>query len=98
MSDYLIAYDITSPRRLQKMHHYLQKLAIPIEYSVFYLSLDERQLPKLLAEAEALIDRTRDDLRCYPLPQRGLKTRLGRATFPAGIQYTGLPAQWIGET
>ncbi len=98
MSDYLIAYDITSPRRLQKMHRYLQKVAVPIQYSVFYLSLDERQLGKLLAEAEALIDKISDDLRCYPLPSRGLKTRLGRATFPTGIQYTGLPARWMEET
>lgn len=97
MSDFIIAYDITSPRRLQKMHRFLQKSAVPIQYSVFYLSLDERQLPKLLDEAESLIDKCSDDLRCYPLPARGLKTRLGRSTFPTGIQYTGLPAQWMEE-
>lgn len=98
MSDYLIAYDITTPRRLQKMHRYLQKVAVPIQYSVFYLSIDDRQLPGLLAGAEDLIDKKLDDLRCYALPRRGLKTRLGRATFPAGIQYTALPTQWMEDS
>jgi CRISPR-associated endonuclease Cas2 len=97
VSNYIVAYDITCPRRLARLHRHLVKIATPIEYSVFYLCADERQLDDLLAELVALIDPKTDDLRCYPLPERGLKARLGKATFPSGIVYTGLPAQWSEE-
>jgi CRISPR-associated protein Cas2 len=33
-----------------------------------------------------------DDVRCYPLPARGFQGRIGVASLPAGIVWTGLPA------
>lgn len=33
-----------------------------------------------------------DDVRCYALPARGFQGRIGRASLPAGILWTGLPA------
>lgn len=95
MSEYLIAYDITSPRRLARMHRYLSRIGAPIQYSIFYVTLDERALERCLAEAASLIDPREDDLRCYPLPERGLRQRLGKATLPAGICWTGLPTEWM---
>jgi CRISPR-associated protein Cas2 len=94
MADYLIAYDICSPRRLAQVHRYLRKLAVPIEYSVFYATCDPRRIVDIMAELGARIDPACDDLRCYPLPQRGLKLRLGRATLPGGIYYSDLPPAW----
>jgi CRISPR-associated protein, Cas2 family len=64
MADYLIAYDIRSPRRLGRVHRYLRKLAVPIEYSVFYATCDPRQIVRILADLEDLIDASSDDLRC----------------------------------
>jgi CRISPR-associated endonuclease Cas2 len=97
MPDYLIAYDITCPKRLNRLHRYLMKIAMPIQYSGFFLTTDERNLESLMQGAQALIDPKTDDLRCYPLPARGLRQRLGRAALPAGILWTGLPAQWQTE-
>lgn len=94
MADYLVAYDITDPKRLARVHRALCKSAIPIEYSVFYLTCDPRQVVRILADLASLIDARSDDLRCYPLPVRGLKVRLGRAHFPEGIHYTDLPEAW----
>jgi CRISPR-associated protein Cas2 len=91
---FLIAYDITSPRRLGRMHRYLASVATPIEYSVFFVDADVRAVLSILAEASALIDTASDDLRCYPLPARGMRARLGMATLPAGIHYSALPATW----
>lgn len=42
-----------------------------------------------------MIDPGSDDLRCYPLPQRGLRARLGKANLPAGIYYSAMPAEWM---
>lgn len=95
MPDYLIAYDITCPRRLARVYRTLRKAAVPIEYSVFFATCDSRRIVVLLADLASLIDPKTDDLRCYPLPQRGLKVRLGRAHLPAGIYYSDLPNAWI---
>jgi CRISPR-associated protein Cas2 len=94
--DFLIAYDITCPRRLARMHRYLTKVAVPIEYSVFFATGELSSIMLILTEAASLIDKRSDDLRCYPLPSRGLKTRLGRATLPSGVFYSDLPAAWMG--
>lgn len=94
-SDFLIAYDIREPKRLSRLHRYLKKSAVPIEYSVFFATEDVRRLIRILAGAVEIIDMTVDDLRCYPLPVRGLRARLGRATLPAGIYYSELPAHWV---
>lgn len=97
MADYLVAYDITDPKRLGRLYRSLCKVAVPIEYSVFYLTCDPRQIMRILVDLAALIDKRSDDLRCYPLPVRGIKTSLGRAHFPIGIHYTDLPQTWDTE-
>lgn len=98
MADYIIAYDITDPKRLGRIHRALVKVAVPIQYSVFLLSSDPRQVMHILAGLASLIDHRSDDLRCYPLPARGLKLRLGKATFPTGIHYTDMPEPWAPDT
>jgi CRISPR-associated protein Cas2 len=94
MTDTLICYDITDPKRLGRVFRYLKKRAMPLQYSVFLFSGDDRQLERCLAGAAALIDGKNDDLRAYPLPARGFKARLGKAALPEGIQWSGLPAAW----
>ena len=92
MHNWLIGYDITCPRRLQRVHRAMVDRATPIEYSIFLLIGTEKDLANCLATVNALIDAKTDDVRCYPLPLRGLQERIGRATLPEGIQWTGLPA------
>jgi CRISPR-associated protein Cas2 len=94
MSEFVVCYDICDRRRLGRLHRYLKKCAVPLQYSVFLFVGDERQLDRCLAGAEKLIDKSADDLRAYPLPTRGLKARLGHPALPPGIQWGGLPALW----
>ncbi|MCA1973121.1 MAG: CRISPR-associated endonuclease Cas2 [Caenispirillum sp.] len=89
---YVIGYDIADPRRLGRIHREMLRHACPIEYSVFLLVGTEQAREACLAQMQQLMDRREDDVRCYPLPARGLQLRIGRATLPAGIQWTGLPA------
>lgn len=97
-ANFLFAYDITQPRRLQRVHRYFTQAAVPIEYSVFFASEGLRKALEILSGAVELIDESSDDLRCYPLPKRGLRARLGKATLPAGIYYSDLPAEWVDVT
>ena len=94
MSDraFVIGYDIANPRRLQRVHREMCKHATPLEYSVFLLVGDAAARNRCLEKMSALIDDDEDDVRCYPLPARGFQGRVGRASLPAGIQWTGLPA------
>ncbi|MFN4149171.1 MAG: CRISPR-associated endonuclease Cas2, partial [Rhodocyclaceae bacterium] len=84
MTDYLICYDISHPKRLGRVFRFLKKRALPLQYSVFLFSGDDRQLMHCLEAVARLIDPAEDDLRAYPLPRRGLKARLGRAILPEG--------------
>ncbi len=91
MTTYIIGYDIRHPKRLQSVHRTLLKYACPIEYSIFYFVGSDLEFRKCLLNILKIIDSSKDDLRCYPLPQRGLNERIGRPIFPDGILWTGLP-------
>ncbi|WP_292975829.1 CRISPR-associated endonuclease Cas2 [Nitrosomonas sp.] len=94
MSDFVICYDISHPRRLARLYRYLLKHAVPLQYSVFLFNGDDRQLECCMQKAIELIDEKEDDLRVYPLPSRGLKARIGQPALPEGIQWSGLPTTW----
>lgn len=94
MTDTVICYDISDPKRLGRVFRYLKRRAMPLQYSVFLFTGDDRQLERCLAGAVRYIDEKLDDLRAYPLPARGFKARLGKAALPEGIQWSGLPAAW----
>ncbi|MBI4755521.1 MAG: CRISPR-associated endonuclease Cas2 [Betaproteobacteria bacterium] len=89
---FVIGYDITDPGRLQRVYRAVCRHAMPLEYSVFLLVGSEADKTTCLEAMEGLIDRRSDDVRCYPLPARGFQGRIGRASLPAGITWTGLPA------
>lgn len=89
---WLIGYDITDPRRLSRIHRVMTNRAMPIEYSIFLFIGSETALAECLASVSGLIDPRTDDVRCYTLPARGHQERIGRATLPTGIQWTGLPS------
>lgn len=68
---------------------------MPVQYSVFLLIGTEAMLKSCLDASLEIIDGRMDDLRCYPLPARGVRSRLGKAALPEGIQWSGLPSHWI---
>lgn len=89
MASYLICYDICQPRRLARLHRYLRRHALPLQYSVFLFVGEERALKKYLIEMKKLINEKEDDLRCYPLPRRGSRDHLGLPAMPEGIFWGG---------
>lgn len=94
MREYLICYDISDPKRLTRVFRLLRQYAVSLQYSVFLFKGDDRQLDKIMLELAFLIDKNEDDVRAYPLPNRGLKARLGKPALPDGIQYSDLPTAW----
>lgn len=93
MQCWLIGYDVSNPKRLQRIHRLMTNWATPIEYSIFLFTGTARDLEKCLTAVNEQMNAKFDDVRCYPLPARGLQERLGRATLPEGIQWTALPSR-----
>jgi len=88
---FVIGYDIRQPRRLSRVRRVMVRYAAPIEYSIFVLCGNLEAANRCLGEVLKLINPQEDDLRCYQLPVRGRQFRLGRASLPEGIFWTGLP-------
>lgn len=78
---WIIAYDITEPRRLRQVHAYLVKHAYALQYSVFLAVCTERHLERILSGIEGQIHHKLDDVRAYPLPE-------GVAPVCLGVMYT----------
>jgi CRISPR-associated protein Cas2 len=82
---YLIAYDIADPARLQRVHRFLKRHGMALQYSVFLARLSGPGLQALLAGVEELIEPREDDVRAYALPVQPEWTLLGRRVLPDGI-------------
>lgn len=79
---HIIAYDISDPKRLARIHRFLKKQATPLQYSVFYTLLTPVECKKLYKQLENRIDPAQDDVRIYPLPLSVKHHTYGRAWWP----------------
>ncbi|ERF77491.1 CRISPR-associated endonuclease Cas2 [Gallibacterium anatis] len=93
MKQFVIGYDITDPKRLQKVYKQMQHFAIPLQYSIFLFEGTKEQLQKAIAPVIETINNKKDDLRIYELPSYGLKERIGKTVLPEGIVLTALPTR-----
>jgi len=85
VSQYLISYDISEPKRLQRVHRRLKKQGLPVQYSVFSVVLSQLQLIQLLDAIKLLLDEREDDVRCYRLPSSIDCITLGKQFFPDDV-------------
>ena len=75
---WIIAYDISDPKRLGRVYRMMLKRGIPQQRSVFQATMNTIQARRLKDELAALIDHRADDVRIYPLPDTPEIIRLGR--------------------
>ena len=78
---WIIAYDISDPKRLGRVYRLMCKRGIPQQRSVFRATMTTNEARRLLRELAALIDQHGDDVRMYPLPA----TRKSSAWARAGV-------------
>jgi CRISPR-associated protein Cas2 len=86
---HIITYDIGNPRRLRRIHRYLKKQAMPIQYSVFLIECDALQLKQVRDELEEMINPKQDDIRIYTLPLKPVIMTLGQQYMARGIYLLG---------
>ena len=70
---WLLAHDISDPKRLQKVWRLMRKEGLPLQYSLYLLQGDRQRVQRLLEQLTPMIDSKADDLRVYPL---GENTRI----------------------
>ena len=80
---YLICYDIADPKRLARLHRYLCKHAVPLQYSVFSTRLSPKELMWVNRYIHGLINPQEDDVRIYPLAKDVKWRWYGPAILPA---------------
>lgn len=87
---YIVCYDIRCPRRLGRVHRYLKRRAIALQYSVFIARLDKPGRELLMRDLRVIIHPQQDDIRLYPLPETPEWTTLGKALWADGVHLTGV--------
>lgn len=81
-SAWLVAYDISDPRRLARVFKALKEEGIPLQYSVFSVSATPAAMAQLMARLKVLINVKEDDVRAYQLPPNGWRFTLGEDIVP----------------
>ena len=72
-ADFIISYDISDSKRLQKLARRLEKVAMRIQYSIFLLSeATQAQLYAVVDEITGIIDHDEDDVRIYRMIDPGI--------------------------
>ncbi len=64
---FLIAYDISNPRRLRRVARFLQRRAIRCQKSVFLLRASRQRVETLLDELLPLLDPSQDAVQAWEL-------------------------------
>jgi CRISPR-associated protein Cas2 len=64
---HLVAYDITSPKRLRRIAAVCEDYGVRVEYSVFECDLPEERFNAMWDELNTIIDEAQDSLIAYTL-------------------------------
>lgn len=84
-TSWLVTYDISDPKRLQRIHKALKKEGIPVQYSVFHLLASQAQLGSLMTKLAKLIHPRADDVRAYRIPAKPWQATLGQPIIPEDV-------------
>jgi CRISPR-associated protein Cas2 len=84
--NWLIAYDISQPRRLRRVHKLLCGYAVPVQYSVFAARCSPAMAGVIRGSVAMLIDKRADDVRFYPVPEPAHLFVFGRKALPEGLR------------
>lgn len=79
---WLLAYDVRSPRRLQRLHRRLMRIGAPVQYSVFLIHATTGEMETLMDALASGWIAPEDDLRAYPIGEQGSVAALGTPRCP----------------
>jgi len=82
---WLVAYDISEPRRLGRVQRYIKTVAMPAQYSLYVAVASANGIRAVRDRLAALINSRQDDVRIYLLPMRTKVLHYGRRSLPDGL-------------
>jgi len=82
---WVVCYDIRERRRLLRVHRYMKKRGVPLQYSVVLVQASPAQLHRLMLELEDLIDASADDVRAYRFAPGAEYHCLGPSPLPEDV-------------
>lgn len=89
MANYVICYDISDKKRLQRAARILQARALRLQKSVYWLAASPSQQQECWKLLLAVIDERYDLLNCYCLPPRTRVESLGKNVLGMGMVWSG---------
>ena len=94
MPAFLIAYDVSDPKRLRRVARALERRAVRVQYSVFLFHGEQAALAELVQDLRRLIRPDEDVVQAWPVPPGDPPERyaLGavRPVRPAAVVITGV--------
>ncbi len=87
---HVLAYDVRDPKRLQRVHYYLRKRALPLQKSVFLLHCTSSVLAETLQGVRERVALREDDVRLYPVNSPN-------SLWGAGQQTAALPSLYAPQ-
>jgi len=94
---WIIAYDISCPRRWRRFYRLVREKGVRLQWSVFLVTEERFDPRRFLAETAKLIDLRADDVRLYKVTG-SIIGNFGAQPLnePAdGVQWRGLPAKTV---
>jgi CRISPR-associated protein Cas2 len=79
---WLLAYDVRCPLRVQRLHRRLVRVGAPVQYSVFLIHATTDEMERLMDALASGWIAQEDDLRAYPIGERGSVAALGAPRCP----------------
>lgn len=73
---YLVAYDICDNKRRRRLLKVLEDYAYRLQYSVFEMCVDEKDLKKVKSWIEKVINKKEDSVLIYELGALAIKSRI----------------------
>ena len=65
MACFVLCYDISDKKRLQKLHRLITNHLIQVQYSVYYGEVSTEDMDTLIKDIQKIIHKTQDDVRVY---------------------------------
>ncbi len=85
MMGWLVAYDISAPKRWRKVYKLVGRAGYRLQYSLFWLPGGHAVGHDLAAALEGVIDRGEDDVRLYPFGSNAWARLYGRPPWSEGV-------------
>ena len=76
-NSFLVIYDISTPKRLQKVAKIMQDYGVRVQKSVFEIVVSEHSLTQMKQRIYGIIDTEKDGVKIFPLCERCCSRKYG---------------------